>query len=370
MEENAISLLEDILRIYAPSGKEEPLSRFLAEKMKSLGFKDVIIDRVNNVIGTIGSGSPSVLLCGHMDTVPGIQPVRISEGLVFGRGAVDAKSSLAAMIMAASKFIDKGDFGKIIVSGVVDEEGTGIGIKELIKNGVKADYAIFGEPSGIENITIGYKGRISLTIVCKTASVHASAPWMSQNAVEKAFEVWNAIRAYASEKKDEKNRFDSLTACITKIRGGTTHNVLPGTCKITTDIRIPPQMSCSTVYQDIMKIIEKYQSDLSFPKIEIEVGDMTEPFETDRNSLLVKALTVAIFEITKKRPMLLRKTGTGDMNAFGHAFKVPVVTYGPGNPHLSHTHKECIEISEYLSSIEIYHKAILNLYKFHQANRN
>jgi LysW-gamma-L-lysine carboxypeptidase len=119
-----------------------------------------------------------------------------------------------------------------------------------------------------------------------------------------------------------------------------------------------------------MKIIEKYQTDLSFPKIEIEVGDMTEPFETDRNSLLVKALTMAISQIAKKRPLLLRKTGTGDMNAYGHAFKIPVVTYGPGNPHLSHTHKEYIEISEYLSSIEIYHKAILNLYKFHQTNRN
>ncbi|MEM3382830.1 MAG: M20/M25/M40 family metallo-hydrolase [Nitrososphaerales archaeon] len=370
MEENAVNFLEDILRIYTPSGKEEPLSRFLAEKMKRFGFKDVIIDKVNNVIGTIGSDSPSLLLCGHMDTVPGIQPVKISEGLMFGRGAVDAKSSLAAMIMAASKFVDKGNFGKIIVAGVVDEEGTGMGIKELIKNDVKADYAIFGEPSGIENITIGYKGRISLTIICKTASVHASAPWMSQNAIEKAFEVWNAVRAYALEKKDEKNRFDSLTACVTKIRGGTAHNVLPGACRITLDIRIPPKMSCSTVYQDIMNIIEKYQTDLSFPKIGVEVGDMTEPFETDRNSLLIKALAMAIFEITRKRPLLLRKTGTGDMNAYGHAFKVPVVTYGPGNPHLSHTRKEFIEISEYLSSIEIYRKVIINLYKFHQIDRN
>jgi len=369
LEEQAISLLEDILKIYTPSGREEPLSRFLAEKMKNLGFKDVSIDKVNNVIGTIGSGSPSILLCGHMDTVPGMQPVRVVDGLLFGRGAVDAKSSLAAMIIATSKFIDKGNFGKIIVSGVVDEEGMGMGIRELIKNDVKADYAIFGEPSGIESITIGYKGRISLAIICKTASVHASAPWMSQNAIEKAFEVWNAINAYALERKDVNNRFNSLTACITKIRGGTTHNVLPGTCRITTDIRIPPQMSSSNVYQDIIKIIERYQSDLSFPKIEVEVRDMTEPFETDKNSPLIRALTTAIYEITKKRPLLLRKTGTGDMNAFGHAFKVPVVTYGPGNPHLSHTHKEYIEISEYLSSIETYHKAILNLHKFYQMNK-
>jgi len=362
--EYAVKLLEDLLKIYSPSGQEEHLSRSLAESMDNLGF-NVVVDKVNNVIGTIGSGSPSILLCGHIDTVPGKQPVRIEDGLMFGRGSVDAKSSLTAMIMAASKFIDKKDFGKIIVAGVVDEEGTGRGIKELIKDNIQADYAIFGEPSGIEHITIGYKGRISLKITCKTASVHASAPWMSQNAIEKAFEVWDTIRAYTSQKEDKNSLFNSLTACITKIRGGTSHNVLPGTCKITTDIRIPPKMSCAAVYQDVMEIIKNYQSDVSFPKINVEVRDKVEPFETDKNSHLVRALIIAILKIRGKRPMLLRKTGTGDMNAFGHAFKIPVVTYGPGNPHLSHTHKEYIEISEYLSSIEIYQKVISNLYNFY-----
>ncbi|NWG09253.1 MAG: M20/M25/M40 family metallo-hydrolase [Nitrososphaerales archaeon] len=369
MEDPAISLLEEMLKIYTPSGREEPLSRFLAERMNHLGFDDVQVDRVNNVIGTVGSGYPSILLCGHMDTVPGVQPVKIVNDLIFGRGAVDAKSSLAAMIIAASELIDKEDYGKVIVAGVVDEEGMGTGIKELIKGSIRADYAIFGEPSSIENITIGYKGRISLTIICKTASVHASAPWMSQNAIEKAFEVWGAISSYTSQGKDDKNRFNSLTACITKIRGGTAHNVLPGTCRITTDIRIPPQTSCSKVHQDIMEIIDKYQSDVSFPKIEVKVDEMTEPFETDKNSPLVRALSVAILNVTRRRPILVRKTGTGDMNAFGHALKVPVVTYGPGNPHLSHTHKEYIEISDYLSCVKIYYEALLNIRKFHGPDR-
>ncbi|MCP8312024.1 MAG: M20/M25/M40 family metallo-hydrolase [Candidatus Methylarchaceae archaeon HK02M1] len=370
MEEYAVKLLEEVLKIYSPSGQEELLSQLLAERMENLGF-DVEVDKVKNVIGTIGSGSPSILLCGHMDTVPGIQPVRVADGLIFGRGSVDAKSSLTAMLMAASKFVDKTDFGKVIVAGVVDEEGKGRGVRELIKDSIKVDYAIFGEPSGIEQITIGYKGRISLIITCKTASVHASAPWMSQNAIEKAFEVWDAIRIYALQKEDKNSRFDSLTACITKIKGGTAHNILPGTCRITTDIRIPTKMSCTKVYQDIMGIIKEYQSDVSFPKIDVKVGDMTEPFETDKNSPLVRALIVAILKIRGMRPMLIRKTGTGDMNAFGQAFKIPVVTYGPGNPHLSHTHKEYIEISEYLSGIKIYQKVISNLYKFyHVKSRN
>jgi LysW-gamma-L-lysine carboxypeptidase len=142
-----ISLLAETLKIYTPSGREGPLSLFLADVMKNLGFDNIRVDGINNVIGTIGDGSPSVLLCGHMDTVPGIQPVKVTDSYVFGRGSVDAKSSLVAMLLAASRFANKKDVGKIIFSGVVDEEGNGTGIKELLKD-VSTDYAIFGEPSG------------------------------------------------------------------------------------------------------------------------------------------------------------------------------------------------------------------------------
>jgi LysW-gamma-L-lysine carboxypeptidase len=359
-----ISLLSETLKIYTPSGREGPLSLFLADVMKNLGFDNIRVDGINNVIGTIGDGSPSVLLCGHMDTVPGIQPVKVTDTYVFGRGSVDAKSSLVAMLLAASRFVNKKDVGKIIFSGVVDEEGNGTGIKELLKD-VSTDYAIFGEPSGINNITIGYKGRVAVTITCRTPSVHASAPWMSQNAVDECMKVWDAIKAYSSERADETNRFRSLTASITKIRGGSAHNVLPGTCRITIDFRVPSHMSSIGVYRDIEEIAKKFQRDVSFPKLEVGAGDITEPFETNMNSPLVRSLNLSIYHITKKRSVLLRKTGTGDMNVFGHTLKVPAVTYGPGNPHLSHTHKEYVEIEEYLASIDVYQNAILNLNKFH-----
>jgi len=82
--------------------------------MKKLGFH-VHRDEVGNVIGEIGEGSPVVLLCGHMDTVEGEIPVRVEDGQLYGRGSVDAKGPLAAMIMAASNFTDGGFPGKILV---------------------------------------------------------------------------------------------------------------------------------------------------------------------------------------------------------------------------------------------------------------
>ena len=364
MDGSPLEFLEEILKIYSPPMREGQLSRFLKDRMSGkLGFSNVRTDSLNNVYGEIGSGETKLLLCGHMDTVPGRQPVKVTNELIYGRGASDAKSALAAMIWAASSFSQKSLDGKILMVGVTDEEGNGRGIKELIRSGVKADNAIFGEPSGIDNITIGYKGRLVLKIRCETASVHASAPWMSENAVERIMEVWLAVKDYAKSKKCEGSYYNSLSICLTQIKGGSAHNVTPGECEITLDVRVPKHLSCGHVRADLEDVVSKFQVSVSFPKIQTEVQDMTEPFETEKSSTLIRALTHAILKVREKRPILLRKTGTGDMNVLGHALNIPVVTYGPGNPHLSHTRKEYVEISGYLASIEVYKHVIMNLFK-------
>ncbi|MEM3387523.1 MAG: M20/M25/M40 family metallo-hydrolase [Nitrososphaerales archaeon] len=357
-----VGFLTEMLRIYSPSRMERELALFLKDSMsKELGFKNVFVDEVNNVVGEVGSGSPKLLLCGHMDTVPGYQPTRISKGFIYGRGACDAKSALASMILAASKVADKQDVGKIIVAAVSDEEGNSLGLKELLRRGIDADYAIFGEPSGLDNITVGYKGRLALKLICETPSVHASAPWMSENAVERLLEVWQAIKASFAEKGVDGDRYRSITSCLTKIRGGSSHNVMPGRCSITVDIRIPPNYTTTQILNNVKAIVGKFERDLSFPKFEMQILDQTEPFEADRNSPILRALVRAILKIRGKRPLLINKTGTGDMNTLGTTLRIPVVTYGPGNPHLSHTRKEGIEIKEFLQSIEIFQAVILEL---------
>ncbi len=357
-----VSFLSEMLRIYSPSRAEHELALFLKDAMsKDLGFRNVVVDEVNNVVGEVGSGSPKLLLCGHLDTVPGYQPTRISKGFIYGRGACDAKSPLAAMILAASKLAYRQDVGKITVAAVSDEEGNSLGLKTLLKRGVDAEYAIFGEPSGLDGITVGYKGRLALKLVCETPSVHASAPWMSENAVERLLEVWQAIKALFAEKSVDGDRYRSITSCLTKIRGGSSHNVTPGRCSITVDIRVPPNYTTAQVLNDVKGIVGRFERDLSFPKFEMQILDQTEPFEADRNSPILRALVRAILKVRGRRPLLINKTGTGDMNTLGTALKIPAVTYGPGNPHLSHTRKEGVEIKEFLQSIDVFQAAILEL---------
>jgi LysW-gamma-L-lysine carboxypeptidase len=73
--------------------------------------------------------------------------------------------------------------------------------------------------------------------------------------------------------------------------------------------------------------------------------------------------------VRSRRPLLLRKTGTGDMNVLGHSFKIPVITYGPGNAHASHTADERVNIDEYVASIEVYKRALFHLSRLHHLKK-
>jgi LysW-gamma-L-lysine carboxypeptidase len=366
-EQQAVRFLTNLLGIYSPSGKEEDAANFLAAEMRKMGF-EVGKDAIGNVIGVVGEGAPVILLCGHMDTVAGHLPLRIEEGKIFARGAVDAKGPLAAMIVAAMSAAKEPGFkGKILVASVVEEEATSRGVKHLITQGINADYAIFGEPSGVENITVGYKGQIQLKIVCKTETGHSSTPWLYDNALEKAYEVWQHIKnasSYPSLDPSE-SPFNAVTACLVKVVGGRAMSVVPFEAEMNIDVRVPIQFTTAQVFEQIEKIIVKYRT--ANPKVDVKatVQDTVEPFEVNKASPLVHVFSSSVRKVLNKPATLLHKTGTGDMNILGKAMNLPIVTYGPGNSRLDHTLDENIEIAEYLTAIQVYKETLLRLSEIH-----
>lgn len=370
MNQHPVELLRNMLEIYSPSGKEEELASFLIAEFKDLGFDKVWRDGVGNLYGKIGVGKPRVLLCGHMDTVPGRVPVKIEDGRLYGRGAVDAKSSLAAMILAASDLRPciSNLGGEVIVASVVDEEGKARGIRNLIREGLKVDYAIFGEPSGVENITFAYKGRLLLKIKCATASGHVGAQHVLSNAIEKSFELWAVFKSACEQQyKSPLGVFYSFTPTLIDIRSFRTMGGIPDICALKIDLRLPPTIKCEKAVRIVKEIIEGFRKENLQPltAIDLKIIDRVEPYVAKKDSLVIKSLGESILEETGKKARLIRKTGTGDMNIFGTNFNIPVATYGPGDSHLSHAPNEYIEISDYLKSVEIYKKAVEKIFKYH-----
>jgi len=164
--------------------------------------------------------------------------------------------------------------------------------------------------------------------------------------------------------QENKKKGMLLTATVTEIRGGASHNITPKECDATVDIRIPVDMNCKMIGE---KIAESVQNISKKRQVEAfySVLDETEPFEASHNSSLVRALTLGVMDVEHSRPMLIRKTGTGDMNIIGSLLNIPVITYGPGDPHASHSIDEKVSIDEYLRGIEVLKRTIHHLKRLH-----
>ncbi len=359
----ATKMLEKALRLYTPSLSERPMAEFLADKCDDLGFEDIQIDEVGNIIAKKGSGSPKIMLCGHMDVVPGKVKVRKEGDSLYGRGASDAKAPLMAMLFAAAS-IEKNQ-GTVTFVGAVDEEGNAVGIKNIVKKKMDIDYAVFGEPSGIKQVTIAYKGRLAIKLKISAAdSSHASAPWLSKNAIEESIIFVKELKEKLEANQEDKTKGMLLTATMTEIKGGTSHNITPKECETLFDIRLPVDMNCKSIEQKIATLVKEISQEREVDAF-YSILDETEPFEAPHNSSLVRAFTLGILQVEKSRPTLIRKTGTGDMNVLGNQWEIPVVTYGPGDPHEAHTIDEKVSIEEYLKGIEIFKATLQHLKRLH-----
>jgi len=360
-DKESLNFLREIIEIYSPSYEEEEISNYLYKKLIDFGFSDLKKDSVGNVIARFSRGKGKrILLCGHMDTVPGKLEVKEDEEKIYGRGAVDAKSSLAAMIVSAANVKDSIKSGEIVLAAVVREEADGAGINEVIKNNIVADYAIFGEPSNTNGVTIGYKGKVDATVkVTSRNTGHSSDPWIYDNAIDYAFIFLNEIR---NKYEDKRSLFDSVTICPTKITGGETNNVVPKFCEVKLDIRIPPSVSSrefsSMLLKDVKNFNERYKN------VFVEVffsGDLVDAYTIDVNNYLVRSFVRSIVEVVGRPVRLIKKSGTCDINPYYTFFKIPSLSYGPGDPKLSHTENEYVVKKDFLNSVKVIEKALLYL---------
>ncbi len=214
-------------------------------------------------------------------------------------------------------------------------------------------------------MTIAYKGRLAINLkISVPDSSHASAPWLSKNAILESMIFARELKEKLESNQEEKTKGMLLTATMTEVNGGTSHNVTPKDCETTFDIRIPVDMNCKTIEQKIATLVKEISQEREVEAF-YSILDETEPFEAPHNSPLVRAFTLGIMEIEHSRPTLIRKTGTGDMNVLGNQWGIPVVTYGPGDPHEAHTIDEKVSVEEYLRGIEILKKTLQHLKRLH-----
>jgi LysW-gamma-L-lysine carboxypeptidase len=360
----AVELLLEALRTYSVSKKEAKLSKLLRERMQQRGFKNVRTDGAGNAIGEVGSGRPHVLLCGHMDTVPGFLKVRQDGDRIYGRGAADAKSPMCAMISALSGGTALEGM-KVTMACVTREEGDSLGVETLIESGGDYDYAVFGEPAGAGRVTVGYRGRTAARITVQTQGGHASSSWAHPSAVDESLGIMSLIKDYERKNTVEGKHYKSLSASLTVIRGGSYSNVIPKKCQMTFDVRIPPGMNSAAVKEQLVALVEGHARAREGVDAKVEFDGSTEPYDAPLDSVVVRAFQRSILKTLNSRPVLTHKTGTGDMNTLAGRMGTPCVTYGPADSNLGHTEMEFVDVPDYLGSIRVISGALQEIRALH-----
>ncbi len=334
------TLVEELVRIPSISGNEQNVAQFLRGFLEKKGF-NARIDDVGNVVAVTGTGKKTVILSGHIDTVPGDVPIELEDGKFFGRGSVDAKGSMATLAEAASAFVGSTNL-RIVVVGTVEEELEGKGAHYFAEHTEeKPDFIIIGEPSSWAKVTLGYKGSIYIEYYLKKSVAHTAHPIPS--AVEDALVFSNALRRYAKEFNVGKEKaFELLSYSLRAIN--TVSDGLFEEATMLINFRTPLGFN----FSELSAVIKAYQGDAS-----IRQKGKEHAIRSGRDNDLVRAFTGAIRD-QEGTPGFVVKSGTADMNTLGHQFKdIPIVAYGPGDSSLDHTPIEHLELDEYEKAIKV-----------------
>jgi LysW-gamma-L-lysine carboxypeptidase len=340
----ALSLLMDLVSIPSPSGKEGKLAKYIFNWLSERGFKNIKIDRAGNVRARTTEEIPIITYCGHMDTVPGTFPVSLNNGRLFGRGASDAKGPLSAMLYSAYRLMQKRI--PVEVLAVVREEMNSEGIKYALRDEPISKFTVFGEPSGVNNVVIGYRGRIEAEVEFYAQSFHASMPWIGRSALQYAIDFIDRLKVYEAN-FSSRNKTDSVSICVTRMSAGLANNVAPPDARLVLDIRIPAHIKKEKIIEDIRKLCRLTRA----PRFRMKVNESVEAASSP-NGYLMMAMRRAIFRALGSPAKMVKKTGSGDMN---YAIKkgVEALTYGPGDGLTEHSSNESIELEGFFKTINV-----------------
>jgi [amino group carrier protein]-lysine/ornithine hydrolase len=348
---NETQTLSGLVEQYSPSTRERNAVEWLVERMHALGFTDAFMDGAGNAVGKIGSGPKQVLLLGHIDTVAGEIPVRVEEGILYGRGCVDAKGALACFVDAAAE-VGAREGWQFVVIGAVDEERDSTGARFVVDQ-YAPDFAIIGEPNRWDRVSLGYKGSAWANVYIQRKQAHTASS--EPTACERGVAIWLSIQGFAEAFNLGKERaFDKVLASLQAFESGTEE--FHQWARLHVTARLPLEISPEQWYQRLWEITASTDGNV---KIE-PVGSPVPAWQCQKNTPLVRVMLAAI-RSQGGTPSFVYKTGTADLNIVAPAWGCPTLVYGPGDSAYDHTPDEQIRLEEYVQAVRVLSTALKSL---------
>lgn len=360
--------------------QEEAISQYILDFFLEHGFTayrtEIEPGRYNTVAileGTERETSPSLMLTGHMDTVPAydfekaFEPWEDAEN-VYGRGTVDMKGALAAAMCAMVEIKESGTRlkGDLIFCGVADEEEAGIGTRSLIETGPEATYTVVGEPTDL-HIALGHKGLEWIEVTFKGKKVHGGAQEEGVNAIMMAGRFLQKLETEYLPKLAQRTHpiLGKATLNIGTITGGDQPSTVADHCSIRLDRRCLTSETIAQVYEELQELIDQLHRE--DPRFEAEIRDVFDgttlphiPFCTDADCPVVKAAENAL-RACGEEPVVTYFPAWTDAGFIQAGTSSQCIILGPGGVATAHSVHEYISKKQLRMAAEIYRSMAMEI---------
>ena len=368
---NVLELTKQLIAIEShkeAEGREVTIGRFLVDWFTQRGIRaklePAVDERANVVAWLPAPEGASLMLCGHMDTVPAgdmedaFSP-RIDGDLLWGRGACDMKGAVAAMACAlveVKRQCDEASVGLkggLVFVGTVDEETGGLGVKALVDTGFRTTYAVVGEPTNLR-AALAHKGACFVRVTLRGQGAHGSCPQEGVSAVSYAAKIVKTLEEELRPRLAERTHplLGTSTVNVGRVCGGTQPNIVAERCEIDIDRRMVPGDLAPLA--EIEKVVAEVCAGIEGLAYEVVESPMTSvvphtPLETPIVSPLAQAAMAA--DLPDPEPIGVTYWTDGSHLADNG---VETIVLGPGDIANAHGPRDHVEIAQLERAVGIY----------------
>ena len=373
-EADMVRFLRDLIAIPAESCQEGPVIQRIAQEMQHVGFDEIRIDPMGNILGRIGSGKKIIMMDSHADTV-GVGDIRewawdpyrgkIEDGNVYGRGACDQRAGMACLVYAG-KLIKElglaGDYTLYVVGSVQEEDCDGLSWVYILKeDGIRADCVVLTEPTNLR-VYRGHRGRMEIEVHLRGRSCHGSAPERGENPIYRMAPILREV-----EKLNTRLHSDPFlgkgTIAVTEIRSlSPSLCAVPAACSIHLDRRLTLGDTKESVVAEVKALagldggeveVLRYERP-SYTGLVYPMEKYYPTWALEETHPLVQAGVHTYQALSGKAPVVDKWTfstnGVGSMGLMG----VPTIGFGPGEEEVAHSVNERVPIQHLVEAAQFY----------------
>ena len=368
--------MQDIISIPSLSSKEEQVVTRIAAEMKQLGYDEVTVDPMGNVIGRVGAGPIKIALDGHCDTVDVGNPAlwkkepfkaEVKDGILYGRGASDQKGGVASSVYSVPLLKKVGlpkNVSLYVVASVQEEDCDGLCWQYIIKEGkLKPDFVVLTEPTSLR-IYRGHRGRMELEVATAGVSCHGSAPERGVNAVYKMAAILQDIEKLNSQ-LPPKEPLGKGTVAVSEIRSTSPSLcAVADSCTIHLDRRLTIGETEQTSVDEIYALPSVKAAGAKVTVLDYAVPSfkgLTYPtkkyfptWEMPETAPIVQKARAAFKNTFTTEPEVGHWTFSTNGIATAGMFNIPTIGFGPGHEKFAHFPDEQVEIEHLVRAAAFY----------------